>query len=81
MDNRRPRKTGWGFGTFIYNGEALGATVWDQLPARRADVGRYDLTATPSQISGVTEPDQNIAENARSCGSRGEHICANLPEV
>jgi hypothetical protein len=30
-DSRSDATTGWIFGTFIYNGNALGATVWDRM--------------------------------------------------
>jgi hypothetical protein len=61
-DARANSTTGWVFGTFVYNGQAAGATIWDHLipvgamwgndPDRLADNGPLEETAiNPAALS------------------------------
>jgi len=52
-DSRRAGKTGWVFGTFIYDGDAPGATVCDRLVPVGLMWGN-DPTVTPSQVESGT---------------------------
>jgi hypothetical protein len=64
-DARADSTTGWVFGTFVYNGQAPGATVWDRLvpvgamwgndPDRLNDNGPLQETAINPQALGVVQ--------------------------
>lgn len=61
-DTRADSTTGWVFGTFAYDGDAVGATPWDRMVPLGVMWGN-DPTLTQAQYDGGARPQQTVILN------------------